>query len=198
MKVFRTLAVALLTLLAWSAIANSQESAATATWENLKNKPTFAVDTSLLLTDGTVMVHQYSSSNWWRLTPDSTGSYINGTWSELASMPSDYGPLYFASAVLADGNVIVQGGEYNFGSGVETPLGAYYNSSTNTWTAVTAPTGWRDVGDASGVVLAPKRAGPCCPPGTCWWWTRGALPSPNSTIPAPEPGRSPATLPATS
>jgi hypothetical protein len=50
--------------------------------------------------------------------------------------------------------VIVQGGEYNFGSGVETPLGAYYNSSTNTWTAVTAPTGWRDVGDASGVVLA--------------------------------------------
>jgi hypothetical protein len=154
MKVFRTLAVALLTLLAWSAVANSQESAASATWQNLKNKPTFLTDTSLLLTDGTVMVHQYSSANWWRLTPDSTGSYINGTWSQLASMPSDYGPLYFASAVLADGNVIVEGGEYNFGSGVETPLGAYYNSSTNTWTSVTAPSGWHDVGDASGVVLA--------------------------------------------
>jgi hypothetical protein len=153
MKVYRTLAIALLTLLAWSAVASSQESLASATWENLKNKPTFAVDTSLLLTDGTVMVHEYSSSNWWRLTPDSTGSYINGTWSQLASMPSNYGPLYFASAVLADGNVIVEGGEYNFGDDDETNLGAYYDSSTNTWTSVTAPSGWTHIGDGASVVL---------------------------------------------
>ncbi len=152
MKVFRTLAVALLTLLAWSGIASSQ-SPASPTWQNLTNKPTFAVDTALQLTDGTVMVHEYFSENWWRLTPDNTGSYINGTWSQLASMPVGYAPLYFASAVLADGNVIVEGGEYNNGSDDETNLGAYYNSSTNTWTSVSAPPGWSALGDGASAVL---------------------------------------------
>jgi hypothetical protein len=152
MKVFRTLPIALLTLLAWSAIASAQ-APASAKWVTLTNKPSFDPDTPLLLTDGTVMVHQYSSNKWWRLTPDSTGSYVNGTWSALASMSSSYGPLYFASAVLADGNVIVEGGEYNFGSDVETNLGAYYNSSTNTWTSVTAPSGWTHIGDGASVVL---------------------------------------------
>ena len=28
-------------------------------------------------------------------------------------MASDYGPLFFASAVLPDGRVVVEGGEYN-------------------------------------------------------------------------------------
>jgi hypothetical protein len=154
MKVLRTLAIASFTLLACSFIAGAQAPAASPKWENLKNKPTFDVDTALQLTDGTVMVHQYLSPNWWRLTPDDTGSYVNGTWSELAPMPSDYGPLYFASAVLADGNVIVQGGEYNLSEGgVETDLGAYYNSTTNTWTAVSAPSGWTSVGDAQSAVL---------------------------------------------
>jgi hypothetical protein len=153
MKVFRTLAIALLTLLAWSGFASSQQPASSAKWENLKNKPTFAPDTALQLTDGTVIVHEYETANWWRLTPDNTGSYVDGTWSEIAPMPSDYGPLYFGSAVLADGNVIVEGGEYNFGEGAETNLGAYYNSSTNTWTAVAAPAGWGSIGDSQSVVL---------------------------------------------
>ncbi len=91
------------------------DEASTGTWAKLTNQPAFQTDTALLLTDGTVMVHQYSSQNWWRLTPDNTGSYLNGTWSQLGSMASNYGPLYFASAVLADGRVIVEGGEYNFG-----------------------------------------------------------------------------------
>jgi hypothetical protein len=45
--------------------------------------------------------------------PDDTGSYINGTWTQAASLPSGYEPLFFGSAVLADGKVVVQGGEYN-------------------------------------------------------------------------------------
>src|SRR5712691_6886089 len=61
------------------------DEASTATWARLTNQPPFQTDTALLLTDGTVMVHQYSSQNWWRLTPDNTGSYLNGTWSQLAS-----------------------------------------------------------------------------------------------------------------
>ena len=69
MKVFRTLAIALLTLLAWSGIASSQEPL-TSSWTKLKNQPTVNTDTALLLTDGTVMMHQYNSTNWWRLTPN--------------------------------------------------------------------------------------------------------------------------------
>ncbi len=154
MKVFRTLAFVLPSLLAWSLIASSQEPASSPEWVNLKNKPTFKVDTALLLTDGTVMVHQYLSPNWRRLTPSKTGSYIDGTWSAMASMPSDYGPLYFGSAVLADGNVVVEGGEYNLNQGgVETNLGAFYNSTTDTWTPITAPSGWQDIGDAQSAVL---------------------------------------------
>jgi hypothetical protein len=153
MKGFSKLAIVLLTLLAYSAIATAQDPASLPNWQKLKNAPSFSADTALLLTDGTVMVHQYSSNKWWRLTPDITGKYVNGTWSALASMSSSYGPLYFASAVLADGNVIVEGGEYNFGSDVETNLGAYYNSTTNTWTSVTAPSGWTHLGDGASVVL---------------------------------------------
>jgi len=107
MKAFRTLAIALLTLLAWSGIASSQEPI-TSKWTKLKNQPTFNTDTAVLLTDGTVMMHQYNSTAWWRLTPDITGNYVNGTWSALASMPSGYEPLYFASAVMIDGQVLVE------------------------------------------------------------------------------------------
>lgn len=130
------------------------DEASTGTWQKLVNQPPFQTDTALLLTDGTAMVHQYSSQNWWRLTPDNTGSYLNGTWSQLASMASNYGPLYFASAVLADGRVIVEGGEYNFGSLVETTQGAIYDPVPNTWTTVSPPAGWTFMGDSPGVVLA--------------------------------------------
>jgi hypothetical protein len=153
MKAFRTLAIALLTLLVWSALASSQEPL-TAKWQKLKNPATFLPDTALVLTDGTVMMHQYSSPKWWRLTPDITGSYVNGTWSALASMSSGYGPLYFASAVLADGRVLVEGGEYNFGSQDETNLGAIYDPTTNVWTNVNPPTGWTTIGDSPAIVLS--------------------------------------------
>ncbi len=93
-------------------ISGSEQPAA-GTWQRLVNQPTFLCDTALLLTDGRVMVHQYGDpnhngqgmNNWWALTPDVNGSYLNGTWSQLASMSSSYGPLYFASAVLPDGQL---------------------------------------------------------------------------------------------
>src|SRR5215469_8508806 len=40
----------------------------------------------LLLTDGTVIIHNANQSDWWRLTPDINGSYVNGTWSQFASL----------------------------------------------------------------------------------------------------------------
>ena len=88
MKAFRTLAIASLTLLVCLSIASSQESNLTGRWQTLTNSPSFDADTALLLTNGTVMVHQYQSVKWWQLTPSSTGSYLAGTWTELASAPT--------------------------------------------------------------------------------------------------------------
>src|SRR5690349_20128013 len=148
MKMRRPLFFGFVALLAWASLAQAQ------TWTKLTTQPSFQTDTALMLTDGTVMVHQYSSPRWWRLTPDNTGSYLNGTWSQLGSMPSNYAPLYFASAVLPDGRVIVEGGECNNGGQVETNLGAIYDPVANAWTNVNPPTGWLTIGDSPGIVLA--------------------------------------------
>ena len=51
------------------------------------------------------------SASWYRLTPNSSGSYINGTWTTLASMGT--ARLFFASNVLTSGKVMVLGGEYS-------------------------------------------------------------------------------------
>ena len=103
------------------------------------------------------MVHDGCAADWWKLTPDETGSYVNGTWKQLASLPSGYAPLYYGSVVLPDGRVIVEGGEYN-GSGsncnsVWTTLGAIYDPVKNTWKSVNPPAGWSSIGDAQSVIL---------------------------------------------
>jgi hypothetical protein len=139
------LAVAIMLILGSSASAQ--------TWKRIKHQPTFQTDTALLLTDGTVMMHEIMSPNWWRLTPDSKGSYQTGTWTKLASMKSTYGPLYFASALLPDGRVLVEGGEYNLGSQSETNQGAIYDPTKNIWTVVNPPAGWANIGDSPAIVL---------------------------------------------
>jgi hypothetical protein len=136
-------------------------------WTPLANLPGFRANTMLLLTDGRVLVQDYGSTNWYFLTPDNTGSYINGTWSPLGSSPMQcfdtktqsteiYRPLYFASAVLPDGRVVMMGGEYNFAvsnSEVWTNLGEIYDPAANTWTCLSSPSGWNRLGDAMSVVL---------------------------------------------
>jgi hypothetical protein len=119
-----------------------------------------------LLTDGTVIVHLINTSNqgtinWYQLTPDNTGSYVNGTWSTFASLQAGYGPLFHASEVLPDGRVIINGGEYNLDQNivmgkqmpVDTTLGAIYYPSLGAWTPVAPPAGWTTIGDAQSVVL---------------------------------------------
>jgi len=150
MKAFRTLGLAVLAV-ACCSTAFAQLPAAS--WTKLKNQPTFQTDTALLLTDGTVMMHQYNSGNWWRLTPTNTANYAAGTWTQLASMPSGYAPLYFASAVLPDGRVLIEGGEYNNLSQDETNKGAIYDPVANIWTAVNPPSGWSTIGDSPAIVL---------------------------------------------
>ncbi len=121
--------------------------------------------TELLMTDGTVMVQDACASAWYALTPDQNGNYVNGTWVKKASLPSGYGPLYFASAVLPDGKLIINGGEYNFcNSPVETNKGAIYDPIADTWTAVAAPSGWGQIGDAQSIVFdnGTYMIGNCC------------------------------------
>jgi hypothetical protein len=130
-------------------------------WQQFANQPPFNPGAMLQLTDGTVMVQDQGEYNdgsggWWRLSPDIDGSYVNGTWSQLASLPSGYAPLYFASAVLPDGRVIIEGGEYNKGKLVWTDQGAIYDPLAGHWTSVSPPlgSGWSRIGDAPGAVLA--------------------------------------------
>ncbi len=128
--------------------------AAAQTWTPLTNQPKFNPAAVFLLTDGTVMAQSTLTGNFYKLTPDNTGSYVNGTWSQIASMPSGYAPLYYGSAVLPNGQVIFNGGEYNgSGSGVWTTKGALYDPPSNTWVSVAPPKGWTTIGDAQSVVL---------------------------------------------
>ena len=130
-------------------------------WQNVANPLPHGVSPSapLLLSDGSVLVHNSCASDWYKLTPDLSGSYVNGSWSQIALLPSGYAPLYFGSAVLPDGRLVVEGGEYNADSGksckaVWTTKGAAYDPVSNTWTSIAPPTGWRNIGDAWGGVLA--------------------------------------------
>jgi hypothetical protein len=132
-------------------------------------------DTALLLTDGSVVMHQVCTPNWYRLVPDRFGSYVNGTWSTafigdnapLSPMigsgmtPDGYGPLYYASAVLPDGRLIVQGGEYEWTAthcfqDTASTKGSLFNPLTNTWSAVPPPPGWTTIGDANSILLGPN------------------------------------------
>jgi uncharacterized repeat protein (TIGR01451 family) len=157
------LATTLLVVLGWAGVAHAQ-------WTNVSNPGGLNASTCLLLTDGTVMCQQGEQShNWNRLTPDQNGQYASGVWTPLPSFPSTYGPLYFASAVLANGKVLVIGGEYNTGTpsctgnpGCDVPQGYILDPSTGgPWTAVTPPSGsdifgnaWgANVGDGVSIVL---------------------------------------------
>ncbi len=128
------------------------------TWQALANPFTANgfPDTAVLLTDGTVLMHSGCTPRWYKLTPDSHGSYVNGTWTATATMPSAYRPLYFASQVLADGRLIVNGGEYLKCESTWTTLGALYDPVADKWTAVAPPTGWTTIGDAQSVVRPDK------------------------------------------
>jgi hypothetical protein len=95
---------------------------------------------TMLMTDGTVLAQGFGETDWWKLTPDNKGSYINGTWKQVASLPSGYAPYANAESVLADGRLVIAGGEYNFGNFAFTNLSAIYDPIKDKWTDITPPT----------------------------------------------------------
>jgi hypothetical protein len=115
------------------------------------------VSLPFLLTDGTVMLQSDDGSDWFRLTPDNTGSYLNGSWSQLASLPAGYVPYAFASSVLADGRLVICGGEYNSNVFTLTNQGAVYDPLANQWTSLQPPAGWDFIGDSPSIVLPDGR-----------------------------------------
>jgi hypothetical protein len=152
------------------------------TWHPLVHQPpgSFTPESAFVLTDGRILAQDGNLTNvgWWTLTPDNTGSYLNGQWKQVGSpgpcpngypgqsASNVYSPLYYASAVLDDGRVVVIGGEYNYnysyatsynggkvGTSIWTDQGAIYDPVANMWTCITAPSSWPQIGDASSVVL---------------------------------------------
>ncbi len=126
--------------------------------------------TAFLLTDGTVMMQEgvslfgesWGTNRWWKLTPDEFGSYANGQWSQLAD--SNLGRSSYASSVLADGRVLVCGGEYTAVEGgipeqTDDNTCEIYDPVANTWSVVASPIDpdtqapWGKIGDAPCTVL---------------------------------------------
>jgi hypothetical protein len=128
------------------------------TLQNLKHQPPEGAGIGFLLTDGTALFQSGSNdSHWWKLTPDNTGSYLNGTWTKMASLQAGYSPDAFASSVLGTGKLVIIGGEYNFGSFTLTNQGAVYDPKTNVWHPLLPPPGWAFIGDSPSVVLPDGR-----------------------------------------
>ncbi len=108
---------------------------AAGTWTPLVNQAPEEPGMMMMLSDGTVAVNGFANNTWYKLTPDSTGSYVNGTWSTLASM--EYQRLYAESVILPSGKLYVSGGEYG-----NAPNGSaeMYDPIANTWTELANPT----------------------------------------------------------
>jgi hypothetical protein len=134
----------------------------TGPFTTLANQPPGAGYLSLLLTDGSVMMQSINDAGvFYKLTPDSQGSYINGTWSQLASPPAGYEPYDGAQVVLPDGRVLFVGGEYNqnvytlpFAPSGLTNRSAMYDPVADSWTMIAAPSGVDYIGDTTSAVLA--------------------------------------------
>ena len=106
------------------------QSHASGTWTALNNAPPVGVNNCLLLSDGTVLGFN-GNGQCAKLTQDSHGSYVNGTWGTMASM--NYSRLFFSSDVLTNGNVYAAGGEDGGGPA------ELYDSLANTWTVIQPP-----------------------------------------------------------
>jgi hypothetical protein len=126
--------------------------AQTGTWAQVAtNAPHQNMGALLLLTNGTVMCHNTNGggegTGWDLLTPSAGGSYVNGTWTSIASMHHDR--LFFSSQVLPSGNVYVAGGEYGSGD----TAAEVYNPVSNTWNSCYGiPSGW-NVYDGNSQIL---------------------------------------------
>ncbi len=124
----------LLLLLGW---LTPLRSGAVGSWTATINEPAGVfVEQMLLLSDGSVMCQDAASgeTNWYKLTPDTHGSYVNGSWTKLA--PMHYARNAYGKLLLQDGRVMVVGDE-NDGNGGTAEI---YDPVGNFWTVLPAAT----------------------------------------------------------
>jgi Kelch motif len=105
LNVSQLLGIAVIAVLAWPFLAEAQSfptlkpipprkgtyaraalsAGPSSPWQMLPNQPPVldyadcGPGSPILLTDGTVMLADNGCQDWWKLTPDNTGSYLNGT-----------------------------------------------------------------------------------------------------------------------
>jgi hypothetical protein len=143
----------------------------TGSWNTFNAPSGVSADTMLLLTDGSVFVHDanrpslsntYGGANWYRLTPDNHGDYRNGTWS--SALPMSGQRKYFATGVLKDGRVFVVGGEYSdvLGdtdkSSDNDTRGEIFDPVSGAWSAMNKPASVNFIlGDCVSIVLEDGR-----------------------------------------
>ncbi len=172
---YPTFAVAGLLLAATTIAAPAS---AAGTWEKAPSSasnrgPAFGL---WLLTDGTVLSHGNALNNWVILTPDSSGSYANGTWKTVASSAFARGGAQ--EHVLKDGRFFEAGGEFLYqwpahdgvaactptaGTGCTNPASGsalfknveIYDPVANTWTI--EADGLYDIGDTASATLSDGR-----------------------------------------
>ncbi len=137
-------------------LAISSLNAQTGTWTKVTTSaPHNNQGCMLLLTDGTVICHNSNGgtygTGWDKLTPDATGSYVNGTWTSIASMHNDR--LFFPTQVMPNGEVFAAGGEYGPGG----TAGEYYNPVANTWTLTGAVVSTQNIYDGNSQILPDGR-----------------------------------------
>ncbi len=130
--------------------------AAQGSWTMVRDAaPNINTGVMLLLSDGSVIckgMDNLGNDNLWnKLTPDRSGSYVNGTWSLITPMIDDR--LYFSSQVLRSGKVYVAGGEY--GSGVN--KAEIYDPVADTWTSIPTPDPGDSIADANSQLLPDGR-----------------------------------------
>jgi hypothetical protein len=113
---------------------------AAGSWIPLANTAPDSVGLMILLSDGTVMAANNPSSavgdvgnDWYCLTPDNSGLYMNGAWSRRTSM--NYTRLFYSAQVLQDGRLFLAGGEY--GNGRSTA--EVFNPLATNWTVINPP-----------------------------------------------------------
>ncbi|KAI9771552.1 MAG: hypothetical protein M1839_002795 [Geoglossum umbratile] len=127
-------------------------------WKSFTRLPVGLVpDEMLLLTDGSVFVHDADGADWYQLRPDSVGDYLSGTWSGPFSMANTR--EYFASGVLRDGRVFVIGGERS-NDGGDTPKAEIFDPVANPpgWSPIAKPAQFDWInGDAVSCILEDGR-----------------------------------------
>ena len=160
---------------------------------NTSSGSAFTADIMLLLTDGSVLIHNGyappttpidNANTWLRLTPDAHGHYETGSWS--GDLDMKYGRQWFASGVLGDGRVYCIGGEYcsDPSDSSDARSGETFDPRTNLWSPIAKPSSFDFVrGDCNGAILPDGRVllgGASTNPSPSNWSKRTAIWDPHS------------------